>query len=237
MIVNVTFNGEYNPADFPPFAVTTDLVILTVRPPSLEVLLVERAEEPFAGSWALPGGFVGPEQDLSDAAGATLTDKTGIELDTAHLEQLATFGSPARDPRMRVVSVAYLAMVANPPPAAAGRDAAAAEWQPVSSARATTLAFDHADVLEAGVERARAKLEYTTLATSFCAPEFTMAELRTVYETVWGIALDPPNFHRKVLGSAGFVEPTGRTATQAKGRPAKTYRAGPATTLTPPLAR
>lgn len=221
----------------PPVAVTTDLVILTVRPPRVYVLLIERAHDPFAGCWALPGGFVEPDQDLIDAARHTLVDKTGIEVAHAHLEQLASFGRPDRDPRMRVISVAYLAMVADPPAAIPGRDAKQAEWVDIDAVERPALAFDHADVLAAGIERAKAKLEYTTLATSFCGAEFTIGELRAVYEAVWGTTLDPANFHRKVMASAGFVVPTGATSTRTKGRPAKTYRAGSAEALVPPLQR
>jgi len=225
--------ASYDPADFPPFAVTVDLVVLTVRPPAMEVLLVQRTEAPQAGQWALPGGFVGPDQDLSTAAQVKLADKTGIDVDRAHLEQLATFGDPTRDPRMRVVSVAHLAMVAEP--GELGVDQAA--WHAVADVADLSLAFDHAQILEAGIERARAKLEYTTLATSFCGPEFTIAELRSVYEAVWGPRLDAANFHRKVTATEGFVEPTGRTESGGRGRPARTYQAGSATTLHPPLVR
>jgi len=213
--------------------VTVDLVALTVRPPNLEVLLVRRGEAPAKGRWALPGGFVGPDQHLIEAAQFKLADKTGITVAEAHLEQLATFGAPKRDPRMRVVSVAYLAMVAAP----AEPELESAAWHPVESLADESLAFDHAEILAAGVERARAKLEYTTLATSFCAPEFTIAELRSVYEAAWGTELDAANFHRKVMATDGFVEPTGRTESGGRGRPARTYAAGNASALHPPIVR
>jgi len=223
----------YDPAEFPPFAVTVDLVVLTVRAAGLEVLLVKRNQGPYADRWALPGGFVGPSQDLLEAAQAKLADKTGIDLDSAYLEQLATFGAPERDPRMRVVSVTYLAMVPEPGPA--GRDDA--QWQLVDEVALDALAFDHAAILSQGIERARAKLEYTTLATSFCGETFTIVELRRVYESVWGIALDPANFHRKLLGSEGFLEPTDKTVSEGRGRPARLYRAGATKLLHPPIAR
>jgi len=223
----------YDPTEFPPFAVTVDLVVLTVRTAGLEVLLVHRKEEPHADRWALPGGFVGPEQDLLEAAQTKLADKTGIDLDSAYMEQLETFGAPRRDPRMRVVSVTYLAMVAEPGPAA--RDDA--QWQLVNDVELDALAFDHAAILSQGIERARAKLEYTTLATSFCRETFTIVELRGVYESVWGTALDPANFHRKLLGSEGFLEPTDQTVSEGRGRPARLYRAGETRLLHPPIAR
>ncbi|WP_279581018.1 NrtR DNA-binding winged helix domain-containing protein [Fodinicola feengrottensis] len=99
------------------------------------------------------------------------------------------------------------------------------------------LAFDHHEILTDGIERARAKLEYSPLATAFCAPEFTVAELRLVYETVWGVRLDPRNFHRKVAGAEGFLLPTGTTTTRHGGRPAQLFRRGPATILSPPMLR
>ncbi|MDP9075649.1 MAG: NUDIX hydrolase, partial [Actinomycetota bacterium] len=99
------------------------------------------------------------------------------------------------------------------------------------------LAFDHHRILADGVERARAKLEYTPLATAFCRPEFTIAELRRVYDAVWGAPVDPRNFHRKVTGTPGFVRPTGHTTVRDGGRPARLYRAGQASTLYPPLLR
>ncbi len=223
----------YDPTKFPPFAVTVDLVVLTVRPPHLQVLLVRRGESPAKGSWALPGGFVGPKQDLVDAAQFKLADKTGIEVGQAHLEQLGTFGAPKRDPRMRVVSVAHLALVADPPEP----ELDSAAWHRVDALSDSSLAFDHAEILAAGVERARSKLEYTTLATSFCSPEFTIAELRSVYEAAWGSALDAANFHRKVMATDGFVEATGRTESAGRGRPARTFVAGDARELHPPIVR
>lgn len=239
---DVSLDG-YDPHDFPPFAVTVDLVVLTVRPPATEILLVRRGEEPERGSWSLPGGFVGPDQDLLAAAEGKLTNKTGITIDRAHLEQLETFGAPDRDPRMRVVSVTHLAMVSEPD--APATDEAA--WHNVTALggtafggtafEGTALAFDHAEIVAAGLERARAKLEYTTLATSFCGAEFTIGELRSVYEAVWGVGLDPANFHRKVMATDGFVQPTGRTESVGRGRPARTYVAGGATELYPPIAR
>lgn len=230
-------DSDYDPSQFPPFAVTCDLVILTVRPPQVQVLLVERADDPFAGSWALPGGFVQPDESLLDAARRKLVGETGLALDATHLEQLATFGAPERDPRMRVVSVAWLAMVAHPAEPSPGPDATDAAWVDVEHRRAGRLAFDHGEILAAGLERAKNRIEYTTLAASFCGETFTMGELRAVYETLWGRSLDAANFNRKVLASEGFVEATGEVVPQAKGRPARTYRRGPAESLSPPIQR
>lgn len=219
----------------PPFAVTVDLVVLTVIDDALNVLLVQRGEQPFAGSLALPGGFVEPDEDLVVAARRELAEETGVRV--GHIEQLATYGAPKRDPRMRVVSVAYVAMVPQAAEPRAGTDASAASWRRADTLRPSKLAFDHARILRDGVERARAKLEYTTLATAFCSPDFTIAELRSVYEAIWGERLDPRNFSRKVLTSEGFVEAAGGLTTRGGGRPARLYRAGPATELDPPIRR
>jgi 8-oxo-dGTP diphosphatase len=223
-------------------AVTVDLVVLTVRDGRLQVLLVDRGIEPHKGQPALPGGFVLDDEDLLDAAERELAEETGIGDLRAHLEQLGTYGQPDRDPRGRVVTVAYLALVpadgsegsANEP--VAGSDAAAAAWHPVSD-EAGRLAFDHARILADGVERARAKLEYSPLATAFCPPEFTINELRQAYEAVWGTPLDPRNFHRKVTGTPGFVEPVGAATMRQRGRPAQLFRRGPAELLHPAMLR
>ncbi len=248
----------YDPSAFPPFAVTVDLVVLTVRSHALCTLVVRRGEAPFRGRWALPGGFVRADEDLGAAAARELAEETGLRAhdpsapspvpdNGAHLEQLATYGAPERDPRMRVVSVAHLALAPDLPAPRPGGDANSARWAPVEElldqARAAgsdspdALAFDHAQILSDGVERARSKIEYSSLATAFCPPEFTVGELRRVYEAVWGVSLDPRNFHRKVTGTPGFLVPTGGTTTRQGGRPAQLFRAGGATLLNPPMLR
>lgn len=223
----------------PAFAVTVDLVVLTIRRDALHALVVRRGEAPFKGRWALPGGFVRPDEDLEAAAVRELQEETGLSRDDVHVEQLASYGAPRRDPRMRVVTVAHLALAADLPTPRAGTDAADATWRPVSDllTGSVTLAFDHTQILRDGVERARGKLEYTPLATAFCADEFTVSELRHVYEVVWGAPLDPRNFHRKVTGTDGFLVPTEQTTARDGGRPARLYRAGTAATLHPPLLR
>ncbi|MGW7433595.1 NUDIX hydrolase [Streptomyces sp. NPDC054861] len=252
--------SPYDPSAFPPFAVTVDLVVLTVRGPALCALVVRRGEQPFQGRWALPGGFVRADEDLGAAAARELVEETGLCAhdpaapppalgNGAHLEQLATYGDPERDPRMRVVSVAHLALAPDLPAPRAGGDANSARWSPVeellgqdgdgehAEEKAGPLAFDHARILADGVERARSKIEYSSLATAFCPPEFTVGELRRVYEAVWGVALDPRNFHRKVTGTPGFLVPAGGTTTRQGGRPAQLFRAGGATLLNPPMLR
>ena len=221
------------------FAVTVDLVLFTIRDDALCALTIRRGVAPYRGRWALPGGFVRESEGLLAAAQRELAEETGLDRLPVHLEQLATYGAPRRDPRQRVVSVAYLALAAELPEPAAGTDASEARWQPVETllADAGRLAFDHDEILADGLERARAKLEYSPLATAFCAGEFTVAELRHVYEVVWGTELDPRNFHRKVTGSPGFLLPTGRRTTRNGGRPAQLYRRGDATLLNPPITR
>jgi 8-oxo-dGTP diphosphatase len=220
--------------EYPPFAVTVDLVVLTVREEEFKILLVRRGVPPYEGRWALPGGFVHIDEDLPEAAARELAEETGIDL---HLEQLGTYGKPRRDPRQRVVTVAYLALLPNLAIPKAGTDAAEAQWRPVNRIAADQLAFDHDLIVTDGVERARSKLEYTSLATAFCPPEFTIAQLRGVYEKVWGRELDARNFHRKVTGTADFVEWTGRSTEGGPGRPARLFRAGGAAVLHPPMLR
>ena len=233
------FLAAYDATAFPPFAVTVDVVLLTVRDARLQVLLVERDTHPFRGDPALPGGFVEPDEDLDAAAIRRLEHETGVRRELAHVEQLGAFGAPGRDPRMRVVSVAYLVFapdVAAPRPGPSTRSVA---WVPVEDVDDDRLAFDHALVLGAGVERARAKLEYSPYATAFCAEEFTVGELRHVYEATWGTPLDPRNFHRKVTGTPGFLVPVGRDSAPGPGggRPAALFRRGTASLLHPAMLR
>jgi 8-oxo-dGTP diphosphatase len=215
---------------------TVDLVILTVRENFLHVLVIERGNEPFRGQAALPGGFLRAGEGLREAAERELAEETGLDGGQLHLEQLATYGAPGRDPRGRVVTVAYLALAPDLPIPAAGSDARAARWAPVRQVRGA-LAFDHSQILDDAVERARTHLELTTLAAAFCGPTFTIGDLRHVYEVVWDRPLDPRNFSRKVANTEGFVEATGDRRLPETGRPAMLYRRGPARALNPPLLR
>lgn len=219
-------------------AVAADLVILTIREGRLCVLLVERAGEPFAGSLALPGGFLRGDERLEDAAARELAEETGIAAAKLYLEQAGVYSDPGRDPRSpRTITCAFLAIAPGLPLPVAGSDARAADWYPVADGRATRLAFDHDRILGEAVEAARDKLQFTTLATAFCGEEFTIGELREVYEVVWDVELDRPNFHRKVTDADGFVVPTGGRRPATTGRPAAVYRAGPAELLIPPMMR
>lgn len=221
------------------FAVAVDLVVLTVRGGELCALLVRRDQPPFEGSWGLPGGFVRPHEDLLATATRELVEETGLRLTGHHLEQLASYAAPDRDPRGRVLTVGHLALVPDLPEPAAGADAAGTAWHAVAKVvdDPHALAFDHGRILADGVERARAKLEYSTLAAAFCPPEFTIAQLRRVYEAVWRRTLDPRNFNRKVTSAPGFLEPTAQRVTGGRGRPAQLFRRGPARTLHPPMLR
>ena len=219
----------YDPSQFPPFAVTVDVVVLTMRDNRLHVLLVRRGVAPFEGMWAIPGGFKRPTESLDDAAMRELAEETGID-GASLLTQFGAYGDPGRDPRMNVVTIAYLAVLREVTGIVAGTDAAAADLVPVSDALAgrLELAFDHDRIVRDAIERVRVDLELKGIATAFVGPTFTLAELRAVYEAVWGVHLDSANFRRSVLGEDGWVMPTGRRARPGStgGKPAELYRAG-----------
>ena len=227
-------------SEHPPFAVAVDLAIFTIREGALAALLVERGSEPYAGSWALPGGFVEPDEDAESAAWRELREETGLDRSAGHLEQLKTYSAPDRDPRMRVVSVAHVAFAPDLPEPGAGSDAAnARSWavEDVLDHEQVTLAFDHGEILADARERIRAKLEYTTLATEFVSEPFTLPDLRRVYTAVWGTPPDLGNFRRKVLGTEGFVVPTESQGSTGGGRQALLYRRGAAKVIQPPMLR
>jgi 8-oxo-dGTP diphosphatase len=215
-------------------SVCVDLCVFTIDGPDLTVLLIRRLEPPFAGDWALPGGFVRAHESLEEAARRKLAEETGIE--DIYLEQLYTFGAPDRDPRMRVITVAYYALVPRerltirPGPGAAE----AAWFRVVDDRRARVrvaaladdavpdLAFDHADIVETAVRRIRGKLEYTTIAFELLPREFTLTELQRVYETILRRRLAKAAFRRKVLAASVLREAKG---TRRGGhRPAQLYR-------------
>jgi len=233
------FLRTYDPTKFAAVAVTVDVALLTIRQGQLAVLLVRRGSHPFLGQWALPGGFVGPTEDLDEAARRELGEEAGVAAAPWHLEQLRTYGRPERDPRMRIVSVAYLGLMPDLPRPLAGTDAAEARFWPVAdlwSDEGPDLAFDHATIVADAVERARSKLEYTSLATGFVEEPFTIADLRRVYEAVWSVQLHPANFRRKVLSTPGFVVATGKDRSTGRGR-AELYRRGEGTALHPAILR
>ncbi|MBD2898284.1 hypothetical protein amrb99_72510 [Actinomadura sp. RB99] len=224
----------------PAVMLAVDLVILTLRDSRLHVLLVERGVEPHKGAWALPGGFLShAEEDLTAAAHRELAEEAAMDVEALHLEHLDVYGTPGRDPRGRVVSVAYLAIAPGLPEPTAGTDAAGARWQSTDQVLSgeLELAFDHQKIVADGVERARAKLERSSLATAFCGPTFTITDLQRVYEAVWGIPLDPRNFYRKVQKSSGFIIAADTDRKITAGRPARLFKAGPRKDLYPPMVR
>ncbi len=218
-------------------AVAVDVALLTVRDERLLVLL-QRPDAPGTeGLWSLPGGRVHDDENLDDAARRFLAEVGGVER-TEHLEQLRTYGEPNRDPRARVVAVGYLAFTPTPdePPRLDGPET---RYVAVDEVMDDTvgLAFDHDRIVRDALERARAKLEYRPLATAFVEHPFTLADLRAVYEAVWGVPLDNANFRRKVTSTPGFVLATGTKSAPGRGggRPASLYEPGPAQRLHPAM--
>ena len=202
-------------------SVTADVVIFTLRDSALEVLLVKRKHWPHEGMWAIPGGFVRMDESLEQAARRELAEETGVDDPGLFLEQLYTFGDPARDPRTRVITVAYFALLAaDRLVLQAGSDASEAEWWPAH--HPPLLAFDHAQILDYAVLRLRYKLEYTALAFQLLPLHFTLTELQEAYEHILDEPLDKRNFRRKVLAAHVLEE----TAYVRSGdhRPAKLYQ-------------
>jgi 8-oxo-dGTP diphosphatase len=247
-LAEARFLEQYRPGAFARPSVTVDLVILTVKDRDLKILLVKRGEHPYKDRWALPGGFVRVSDDKKDqgedldaAALRELEEETGLAEETCgqfFLEQVRTFGRPGRDPRMRVISVAYYALVRATlvPLIRAGGDASHTRWVSVADlapggtpaangANAEALAFDHGEILEATLDRARADLDRTSIAFELVDETFTIQELRAVHEAIRGVPLDPGNFRKKFLRMIedGLIEPArGKRATASK--PASVYR-------------
>lgn len=206
---------------YPHPAVTTDIVVFTIRRDALKLLLIKRAEDPYLGSWALPGGFVGISEGLDEAAERELGEETGVT--GVYLEQLYTFGRPERDPRERVITVAYYALIPSDRiQIRAASDAEAVGWFALEEI--PRLAFDHQRILDMALERLRAKLNYSTIAFQFMPKEFTLTELQSVYELILGEPVDKRNFRKRILALQA-IEETGQERREAAHRPAKLYRA------------
>ena len=206
--------------EFPHPAVTVDVAIFTIRNDELKVLLIKRALDPFLGSWALPGGFVELDESLVAAAKRELKEETGVS--AAYLEQLYTFGEPNRDPRERVISVAYYALMPSDAlEIKAASDAEGVGW--FSFDELPQLAFDHSDILTMALTRLAAKLEYSTVAFQLMPEEFTMPELRHLYELISREEIDARNFSKRIL-ALDVIEPTGKERREGAHRPAKLYR-------------
>ncbi|MCP3671301.1 MAG: NUDIX hydrolase [Gammaproteobacteria bacterium] len=205
---------------YPHPAITTDIVVFTISDGGLKLLLIKRGQEPYQGSWALPGGFLEPNEGLSECAQRELREETGLK--DIYLEQLCTFGEPERDPRERVVSIAYLALMPTPEQPEAASDAVAAIWYSLDDLPA--LAFDHADIIALARKRLLSKLNYSSIALQFLPDTFTLSELQKVYEIVGSEQLDKRNF-RKQITSMGVIEETDNLRRNASHRPARLYRA------------
>lgn len=205
---------------YPRPALTVDTVIFTLREEKLQVLLICRAEEPFAGTWALPGGFVHIDESLENAALRELEEETGLK--EAYLEQLYTYGEPRRDPRGQVITVAYFALIRADAPVRheGGHDAFQANWFPVNDL--PPLAFDHTQIVTYALRRLRYKLEYTAVGFELLPAEFTLSELQETYEIILGENLDKRNFRRRIL-KANVIEET-KHLRGGEGRPARLYR-------------
>jgi 8-oxo-dGTP diphosphatase len=205
---------------YPRAALTVDCVVFGFDEGELKVLLIQRGLEPFKGRWALPGGFVRVDETMDEAARRELAEETGLK--SIFLEQLYTFGAVNRDPRERVVSVAYYALVKlSEHRARAATDAANAEWFPVS--KTPKLAFDHADILATALARLKAKVRYEPIGFELLPPKFTLTELQHLYEAVLGADLDKRNFRKKVL-SFGLLVPLKETQMAGRHRPAQLFR-------------
>ena len=199
--------------------VTVDIVIFTVREGSLQLLLVKRGVPPFVGQYAMPGGFVREGESLEQAALRELYEETGVR--HVFLEQLYTFGDPRRDPRGRVITVAYYALIGSDKLSlVAGADAAEAQWFPANDL--PPLAFDHKSILDYAIERLRNKLEYTTVGFQLLPEKFTLGELQAVYEVILGKQLDKRNFRRKVA-LLGILKPL-REWQHTGRKPAQLFR-------------
>jgi 8-oxo-dGTP diphosphatase len=231
------FLASYDPAAYERPSVTVDLALLSVRDGALHALLMRRTQPPAEGRWALPGGFVGMDESLDEAARRVLHEKAHIA--SAFLEQLYTFGAVERDPRMRIITVAYYALL----PAA--RFAKALEqsdelalakvvtaWKGETGGRAEALAadgarlglaFDHADILGLAVKRLRGKLDYSQVGFELLPPQFTLRALQDVHEAILGVRFNKPAFRRRMLDK-GVLEPTGLREQGVTFRPAELYR-------------
>ncbi len=201
-------------------AVTTDIALFTVQQQQLQVVLIRRENPPYQNQWALPGGFVDSEEDLDSCAVRELEEETGIS--GIYLEQLYTFGQPDRDPRERVITIAYYALMAASQLALRpASDARTAAWHPVTDLPG--LAFDHADIIALAQQRLAAKLDYSTIAFNLMPPRFTLSELQQVYEIIRNEPLDKRNFRKRVM-AYDCLQETGERRRNGSHRPAMLYK-------------
>ncbi len=213
----------YDPGKYERPSVTVDVVMMSLRQGDLHVLLIKRRAWPFEDMWAIPGGFVNMNESLETAVRRELREETGVE--DVYLEQLYTFGDPGRDPRTRVITVVYFALLDSERlQVRAADDAVNVGWYSVYNL--PLLAFDHEKILQYALERLRGKLEYTTIAFSLLSEQFTLRELQRVYEIILHRRLDKRNFRKKIL-STGILEDTGAKKMEGTHRPARLYRFNP----------
>ena len=201
-------------------SVTVDVIIFSLVDDDLQLLVAKRTHPPFKGKWAVPGGFVRMNESLEVAAARKLEEETGVV--DVYMEQLYTFGEPSRDPRTRVITVAYIALV----PQTAIVQKAPSEGKEtawVSVYDLPELAFDHSYIVNYAFQRLRYKLEYTAVGFQLLPDVFVLSELQNAYEIILGEPLDKRNFRRKIL-AAGILEPTGQKRRTSEGRPAQLYR-------------
>ncbi|VAV90965.1 Nudix-related transcriptional regulator NrtR [hydrothermal vent metagenome] len=220
MSKHLAYNVMSYSYEYPHPAVTTDIVIFTVKEGALNLLLIKRGEEPFKNHWAIPGGFLLMDEDLNGCAIRELREETGVS--DVYLEQLCTFGAVDRDPRERVLSVAYYALIPSDNIILkAGTDATDAKWFPLSAL--PDLAFDHSDIVKMAQERLSAKMGYSTIGLQFMPEQFTLSDLQNTYEIVSGKPLDKRNFRKWIL-SLELIEETGQKKSDGPHRPAMLYR-------------
>ena len=206
--------------EYPHPAVTTDIVIFTIRRDELKVLLIKRGLPPYEGMWALPGGFINLDESLEEGARRELVEETGVS--DVYLEQLYTFGEPDRDPRERVITVAWYALIPTDEiDIKAGSDAEGVSW--IGMQELPELAFDHPAIIDMAYERLSAKLDYSTIAFQFMPREFTLSELQHVYEVILRERMDKRNFRKRILG-LDLIEETGKDKRDGAHRPARLYR-------------
>jgi 8-oxo-dGTP diphosphatase len=201
-------------------AVTVDVVIFRLHEDALKVLLIQRAFAPFKGKWALPGGFVNRDETLEEAALREMEEETGVR--DVYLEQLYTFGDPKRDPRGRVITVSYFAVISKDIKVRASEEATIVAWHPVN--KVPELAFDHGKILDYAVQRLRYKLEYSAVGFELLPDEFTLSELQMAYEIVLAEKLDKRNFRSRILEAEIVIETKHIKTAPGQGRPARLYR-------------
>ena len=201
-------------------AVTVDVLLFTIRDEKLQLALIKRGIEPHLGSWALPGGFVRMDEELEEAARREIEEETGVR--DVFLEQLYTFGRPNRDPRTRVITISYFALVPGEHlTLRADTDASDASW--FATEELPDLAFDHAEIVRVGLERLKGKIENSNVAYGLLPARFRLSELQRVYEIILGRALDKRNFRKRVL-ALGIVEATDKYSSGGAHRPAQLFR-------------